>query len=158
MALKNKIKARHRAFATAYTSNGRNGAQAAIAAGYSKKTARFAASRLLTNANVLAIVEELSARAEEVMNLTAEKALKINAAAVLFDPRKLFRADGTAKLIGELDDDTALAISHIGPQGFVPNDRLRALDMAFKNLGLYEKDNTQRAESLALEIVLVKKK
>jgi hypothetical protein len=47
-------------------------------------------------------------------------------------------------------------LSHEGPHGVVPFDKLRALDMTMKHLGLYERDNAQPAENLVLQIVLVK--
>jgi len=34
-------------------------------------------------------------------------------------------------------------------------DKNRALEMAMKHLGLYNRDNTQRSENLSLQVVLV---
>jgi phage terminase small subunit len=150
---KNAAAVRRKAFAVAYTSNGRNGTQAAIAAGFSPKGADVTGSQLLGDPRVRSLVDEMTARAEQIGGLTADDAIRSNARVVNFDIRKLHRADGTPIPVHELDDDTALALSHQGSHGFVPNDRLRALDMAFKNLGLYEKDNRQKGKPIAIQMV-----
>lgn len=49
---------KHRAFVAAYISNGFNGAKAAITAGYSEASARFQASRLLTNVDIAAAIAD----------------------------------------------------------------------------------------------------
>lgn len=148
---------RKKAFAIAYTSNGRNGKQAAIAAGYSPNCAEVTASRLIREPNVRDMIESLTVRAEEITALSADEALRANARVVRFDIRKLYQEDGTPFALRDLDDDTAMALSHMGQHGPVPSDRLRALDMAFKNMGLYEKDNTQRGDSLpVLQVMIVK--
>lgn len=49
---------KHQAFVNAYLSNGFNGTRAAIEAGYSEKTARQQAARLLTYANIAAAVKQ----------------------------------------------------------------------------------------------------
>jgi hypothetical protein len=58
----------------------------------------------------------------------------------------------------ELDDDTAMAISHEGPHGLVPYDKLKALDMSMRYLGLYDRDNLQHDDSsnITLNIALMK--
>ena len=72
-----------------------------------------------------------------------------------FDRRKLFRPDGTEKHTTEWDDDTTAAISHISATGPVPFDKNAALEKAFKHLGLYERDNTQRREDIRIIVELV---
>lgn len=52
------------------------GARAAIAAGYSARSSRSTAARLLTNANLLARVEELRAAAAEAHGLTRDSILQ----------------------------------------------------------------------------------
>jgi hypothetical protein len=51
-----------------------------------------------------------------------------------------------------------MAISHEGSHGFVPYDKLKALDMSMRYLGQYERDNLQRDESrnITLNIALVR--
>lgn len=52
-----------------------NGTQAAIRAGYSKKTANEQASRLLANVNIKARVEELQAKTTKKLEITREDIL-----------------------------------------------------------------------------------
>lgn len=84
-----------------------NATQAAIRAGYSKKTANVIASELLAKPNIQsAIQEEMKKRAERT-EITADKVLKEFAKLAFFDPRKLFDDKGNPKDITELEDDTA---------------------------------------------------
>ncbi len=53
-----------------------NGEQAAIRAGYAPKSAKVTASRLLTKANVKAIIAELAKRHAEKLDLNGEKVLR----------------------------------------------------------------------------------
>lgn len=53
-----------------------NGSRAAIAAGYSKKTARMQASRLLTNDNVQKALKAAQAERLERLDLTADKVMR----------------------------------------------------------------------------------
>lgn len=50
-----------------------NGAQAAIRAGYSKKTARQTASKLLTKVNILNKINELQRQKEELTSVSAQR-------------------------------------------------------------------------------------
>ncbi len=52
-----------------------NGTRAAIAAGYAKKSAKAAASRLLTNVNVQALLAKLTKKHADKLDLSAEKVL-----------------------------------------------------------------------------------
>src|SRR5436853_613986 len=70
-----KLLPRHLAFVDEYMKNGRNGTQAAIAAGYSPKRARFTASRLMaTNGNVAA---EINRRIAEYTKTAGIEPVKI---------------------------------------------------------------------------------
>jgi hypothetical protein len=91
------------AFALAYTSNRRNATQAAIAAGYSPNGADSKSAQLLRDVRVQNLVGTLTAQAEETAELTLEIALRQNARIAMFDVGQLYREDGTAIPIGELD-------------------------------------------------------
>jgi phage terminase small subunit len=73
----------------------------------------------------------------------------------------LFRKDGTPIPIAELDDDTAAIISAIEVDADGRLTRIRlwdknaALEKAMRHLNLYDRDNAQRGENLALQVVLV---
>ena len=58
---KNKLTKKQEMFCREYVRNGHNGKQAALFAGYSKKTAKFIASENLTKPNLKAFVEKLEA-------------------------------------------------------------------------------------------------
>jgi phage terminase small subunit len=148
---------RRKLFATAYLSNGSNATQAAIAAGFSEKTAYSAGCRLLKHVDVQAIIQAAAKKVEEQCGLTLERTLKEIARLAYADPRKLFKEDGSLKQIHELDDDTAATIAsvevdEIGTDGVVIGmtrkvkqwDKKGALDMAMKFHGAYEKDNKQK--------------
>lgn len=68
------------------------------------------------------------------------------------DPRRLVHEDGRPKLLHELDDDTAAAISsvEVGVDGIKYKlwDKNAALEKAVKITGLYEKDNKQKADPI----------
>lgn len=135
-----------------------NATQAAIRAGYSARTATEQASRLLTNINVAAAVAAgQDARAKKV-GIEAETVLREVARLALYDPRELFKEDGSTKLPHEIDDDTAAAISGIDTEldadGKVTKikyrmaDKNSAADKLMKHLGLFERDNRQKGDEL----------
>lgn len=103
--------ARRLKFVEAYISNGENATDAAIAAGFSAHTAGSQGSRLLKDVNVQAQIRERRAQLLNKLELTTEAVLRSLAQAVFFDPRKLYRPDGTLKAVHELDDDTAMALA-----------------------------------------------
>jgi phage terminase small subunit len=68
---------REEIFAREYVADSRlNGQEAAIRAGYSPKTARAAASRLLTKSNVQAMIAELTKAKADALDLKAEQVLR----------------------------------------------------------------------------------
>ncbi len=69
-----RMNSRHEVFAREYVKD-LNGTRAAIAAGYAKKSARISASRLLTNANVQALLAKLTKKQADKLDLDAEKVL-----------------------------------------------------------------------------------
>lgn len=149
-----------------------NATQAAIRAGYSAKTAHAIGQENLKKpaiASFLAQKQSVIAKRQderlEAMELTKERVQREIARIAFFDPRKMFRADGSPKAITELDDDTAAAIGGLevleeydgtGKDrvlvGHVKKykiaDKNSALDKAAKILGQYEKDNKQQAEKV----------
>lgn len=160
------------AFANAYIANGRNGTQAAITAGYSAKTATVTGSQLLTDPNVRAIIDAMTAEHSAASGLTAENVLREIRRLSFSDTRKLYRPDGSLKSPDEWDDDTAAAVGSVEvieeyegrgeDRELVGHtkkvkvwDKNAALEKAAKHLGLYEKDNKQRGESLKLKVELV---
>ena len=149
-----KLSDRHELFCKTYVSNGRNGSKAYLAVGYQSENPNVRASQLLAKRNIQKRIAELGAPIFAKAQLTLEKTIEQIAAVSQFDQRKLFYPDGSTIPLHLLDDATAFAISHIGKEGPVPFSKMAGLDMAMKYLGAYEKDNLQKQENLALQIIL----
>ena len=154
------VAARRHNFAAAYLANGGNATQAAISCGLSAKTAYSTGQRMLKNDEVATRIKEQQGQLSAKFDLRAEDVIRSLAQAIYFDPRKLYRADGSLKPVHELDDDTAMALSGFevveefsgrGEQrtstGFTRKvkwlDKNVAREQAIKHLGLYERDNAQ---------------
>ncbi len=86
-----------------------NGTQAAIRAGYSKKTAAEAAYELLIKPHIKEAVEKLQKKTD----FNIERCMLEYKRLATFDIRKAYNEDGSLKPIHELDDDTAAAICGI---------------------------------------------
>lgn len=153
--------ARRRLFVEAYIANSGNGTDAAITAGFSPKTAAQQATRLLKDVNVQQALKGRQEKLAEKFELTTEAVLRNLAQAIYFDPRKLYREDGSLKDVPELDDDTAMALAGVevteekgtGDErgrvvGYTKKlkwlDKNSAREQAMKHLGQYREDNTQR--------------
>jgi phage terminase small subunit len=160
--------ARRGVFVHAYITNGHNATQAAITAGYSAKTAYSQGQRLLKYVEVSGQLADVAQKVAEIAGLTAERTLRESARISYSDPRRLCHADGSLKQIAEMDDDTRAAIASFEiderkVDGIVVGrttkikfwDKNRALEMAMKHLGLYNRDNTRRSENLSLQVLLV---
>jgi phage terminase small subunit len=156
--------ARKLRFVEALLLNDGNNTKAALAVGFSPKTAAQQGSRLARSVEVKALLEqrrgEALAVAQAKTNLTVERVLESLARAVLFDPRKLVKADGTVVLPHELDENTALAISGMEFQvdkntgkvtwaKYKGPSRDMARDQALKHLGLFKEDNDQTVKPMA---------
>jgi phage terminase small subunit len=119
------------------------------------RSAENAASRLLGNVGVQEAIAQKQAERAKRTQLSADEALKENWRLAHFDPRKLYREDGTLKTIPELDEDTAACIASLEVfeefEGRGANrrqvgvtkkikvfDKGAALDREFKHLGLYK--------------------
>lgn len=108
-----KTAKKYELFAHAYVANGGCAGPAAIAAGYSKATAKVKGCQLLQIPSVSALVAKLQADLLAKHDMTAESTMKQLAAIVHFDIRKLFDENGQMKNIKDLDDATAAALSSI---------------------------------------------
>ena len=88
-----------------------DGKASAIAAGYSRKSAEALASQLLKNPKVSAEIAKKHGKMLGKYEISAERVLAELAKLAFVDPRKFFRADGSAVPIHEIDDDTAAALA-----------------------------------------------
>lgn len=93
-----------------------NGTKAAIAAGYSPKSAKVTASRLLTRANISARIAELAKEKADKLDITAERVLReisLLAFANMLDYMNI-NGEGDARLdFSSLTRDQAAAIQEI---------------------------------------------
>jgi len=128
-----------------------NATRAAVRAGYTSNNANVVGPRLLQHAGVAAEIAKARAQLAEKMEITRERVLKEVARLAFSDHRKLLNADGSPKLLHELDDDTAAAIAGIEvTERVLPGgdgrtevvskiklwDKNAALDKLCKHLGL----------------------
>lgn len=157
-----------------------NATQAALAAGYSPKTAYKIGAENLRKPQIASLLEvkqsEIAARQDErlaAMELTQARVQREIARIAFFDPRKMFHADGRPKDVTELDDDTAACIVGLDVLeewvghgedrvlvGHVKKYKIAnknvALDQASKILGMYEKDNEQTKPNVRVVVVPAK--
>jgi phage terminase small subunit len=76
-----------------------------------KRVAPGAAKQLLDLPHIQQEMEQWQDRMNKRFNLSRERVMQELARLILFDPRQLYRDDGSMKLPHELDADTAAAIS-----------------------------------------------
>ena len=100
-----------------------NGAQAAIRAGYARRSAKVTASRLLTKANLKAALATRRAAITESVEISQEMVLE-----------------------GLLQEARAYG------EGCSHGARVAAWTQLGKHLGMFEKDNTQRSPSLIAQL------
>ena len=113
-----------------------NGTQAAIRAGYSKKTANEQASRLLTKVNVQTYLKQLIEKRNERANITQDD--------VVADIIKV--KDRCMQNEAVLDKEG----NETGIYKFDSNGANKALDMLMKHTGGYETDNKQKAFNISV--------
>ena len=104
-----RIKQRRTRFIKEYLID-QNATRAAIAAGYSEKSAKVTGSRLLTNANVRSQIEKANDKVNAKLDLTVERIKLEIARLAYYDPKAFWNENGTAKPIHEIDEDARRAI------------------------------------------------
>ena len=125
------------------------------------------ASALMSNGKVAARVSALKERVTATGIASAARVLQEASRLALFDPRRLFREDGSPKPINELDDDTAAAIAGLDvveefegsgedrqfvgyTKKYKVADKNAALEKLFKHHGLYKEDNEQKTDAISV--------
>ena len=141
--------------------------EAAVAAGYSKSTARKLAYRMAENPKIRTIVDWCTRNALKATVLDLERLQQEIAAIAFSDPRKLFNENGTLKNLSTLDDATASAISgfefadgEVTKRKVTMWNKLDAIEKALKLLDAYpepKKDNTPPAHTFVGVIVVPEK-
>jgi len=135
-----------------------NGAKAAIRAGYSERSAKEEASRLLTNDNVSKRLCTLRKPLAEKVGITQEMVLNEFAKIGFSNIQDYFNGDLTAKDLMKVDPDKAQAIGSVkrttfsNDSGetevieFKMHDKIKALESIGKHLGFFENDNKQKKD------------
>lgn len=148
-------------FVEAYIANGGNATEAAKTAGYSQKTAYSQGGRLLKDVEIQRAIAERSKAVAKKYELNTDLVVKSIVQELTFDPAKLYNAGGQLKDITELDEDTRMALASVEFEQLGSQDapvfvrkfkwasRQAAREQAMKHLGMFEKDNEQKASALA---------
>lgn len=135
-----------------------NATQAAIRAGYSKKTARSAGQRMLTNVDI----QERIARRQKVLEVKtgvrAERVINELARVAFANIKSVLDKGNVIKDISELPDEIAAAVESVqsdirhdtgDSDGYTEkvkiklHNKLNALGDLGRHLGIFEKDNKQ---------------
>lgn len=149
----NATRARRMRFAREFLKD-RNGAQAAIRAGYAKISSRTTACRMLKDPEIAAYIAEHGEKQAAKLEVTAERVLAEIARVAFSDIRQCFTETGALKDVGEMSDDAARTISSVDvrrverrgkrgeddpPEEIVKLklwDKLRALEALAKHTGV----------------------
>lgn len=119
-----------------------------------EETAKANASRLLTNANIKAYIDELLEDARNRNKITVDKIVNEYAKLAFFNPANVFNSNGTIKDIQQLEENVTASIKSIKikeeyryedgeqvPDGYTKEitfaDKKTALDSLGKFLGMF---------------------
>ena len=121
---------RRKLFVEALLSNGGNQTQAAISAGFSKKTAYSQGHALMKHSEVAAAIEARKAELSARYAITTENILRELGRVALFDPAKCYHPKTKKPLaIPDIDEDTRRALAGVGKDGeikaFGKNEAMR---------------------------------
>lgn len=119
----------------------RNGTQAAIRAGYSKESARQQASRMLTNAAILARVRELDTERAQRMAVSQDY--------VISQLVETYNSCREAEPVLKFDPRTG-QMKETGMYQFDSKGALKALELMGKHVGMFEKKKEAAAEGVTI--------
>lgn len=144
--------------------------QAAIRAGYSEARAEVMGYQNLKKPEIQCAIR--AALSGEPAYITKDNVLREYARIAFFDPRKLFRPDGTPKPIEALDDDTAAALIGIDVReeyegagqervftGYTKKyklaNKMGALNSLAKHMGLFDTKQNGESDQAASGVILM---
>ena len=141
---------RQRQFAREYLKD-LNATQAAIRAGYSKKTAGQSGERLLKHVEIAPIIQKNMDKRVERTEITSDRVLKELFRLATVDIAEAFNEDGTLKPIHEIPEDVRRAISGVDVDtlsGELVRHKIRfwSKDSALEKLGKHLKLFTEKIE------------
>lgn len=119
------------------------------------ESARVNGSKLLTNTNVVAYIDERMKEREKRTEITQDRVLQELAKLGFFDVRKLFDSEGKPVGVAELDDETAACIAGLDVMeayegtgenkefvGYIRKyklaDKIKALELLGRHLGMFK--------------------
>ena len=147
-----------------------NATQAAVRAGYSKRTARSIGEENLTKPDIAAAIEDAMLERAARTGVTADRVIQELANLAFFDPADIYDANGALKSINDIPPAArsaiaGLEIAEIRDSDGVPvgravklrlTDRLGALDKLMRHLGQYQDRMTLKGDAENPLTLLVK--
>lgn len=144
-----------------YLSNDMNATAAAIAIGHSPRAAHQRGYELVRKLRANGDLPATARRVAQLAELNTANVLREAQRIALNDPRRFFAADGRLLDPVEWDEHMAACVQSIE----VSNDgearkikfwpKLDALEKLMRYQGLFEKDNRQKADNLAIQVNFV---
>lgn len=146
------------------------------------ETARANSSRLLTNANIQNYISEKQKEIEKRTEVTQDMVVQELAKIAFFNIKDIYNENGTLKQIKDIDDNTSKAIAsvktlqkagsmkiNVNMQGqdeevplehieeqtieFRTNDKVKALELLGKHLGMFNDVNVNMKNAIQVELV-----
>ena len=130
-----------------------NATEAAIRAGYSKKTARQQGSRLLSNVDIQSYITALKEKSTKRNDITVDRVLQELALIAFLDVKEFYNEDGTVKRVHEIEETARRAISSVSTKEIVigrgedaelfnietikSGDKLKALELLGRYLAMF---------------------
>lgn len=144
-----------------------NATQAAIRAGYSKKTAHVQGPRLLQNAAVKALVDKLKQQRNERLETSADKVIRELCMIAHVDIGEIFTEDGKMKPLSEIKPEVRRAMAGLEVEDLFDvddkgrrkrigltkkvkmNDKIRALELLAKHFKILGTDPAEAVGGFA---------
>jgi len=135
-----------------------DGPRAAIAAGYSAKSAESYACQLLAKPEIAKILADKAKKKLEKAEISSDWVLSKLKLLAEYDPRRLFDANGNPIPVQQLDESTAQAITGIettakGGLKYRTSDRIKALELLGKYFKLFT-DQVELSQKEPLKVVV----
>lgn len=156
--MSNKLTSKQEAFCREYMID-LNGAQAAIRAGYSERSAKEVASENLTKPNIQKRIAELIEKRNERLDLSADSVVRRYIDIADLDLADFYDDQWNPKKPSELTPKQRKFLNSVTPTRsgvkFDMIDKAKALESLARHLGVYEEDNKQRSAQ-PLEVIFRK--
>jgi phage terminase small subunit len=145
-----------------------NATQAAIRAGYSERNGSRIGAELLGKTQVSAVIAAMKAERSERTLVGADRVLREIARVAFLDVGRAFNEDGSLKALSEMDEDTRRSITGIEVSEIRDNhgitigytkklklaDKLRALELLGRHLGMFDSKVTVDAKGDSLTLLI----